>query len=785
MKRLIAACAAVLTVTLFGGTGTTQPHRAPGTAFHHSSKTGVRSPIAFEPNVGQADPAIQFVAHGGEPVVSLTSTGATLSFGAARASDLLGMTYVGADRRVRANPSDRLSGVSNYFIGNDPSTWLTNVPQYGRVTYRNLYPGIDLSFYGNRSGRLEYDFTVAPGADPSRVELTLTGQRSLALDASGNLTLDMGGHSMTQRRPLIYQSAGDARRVIAGGFALKGNGVSFTVGPFDRTIPLVIDPEVEYSTYLGGSGDELADAEMAVDKAGHAFVCGDTDSPNFPVTPGAYQPALKVGFDAFVTEMNSDGSGLVYSTYLGGSGTYDLGISCALDQWGDLYLVGVTNSDDFPTTPGVIQGRFNGGDGSLCFDSYTFDPSPCDGFAVKLSPGGTNLIYSTYLGGTADDQLQGVQVDRSGYAFVAGTSTSLDFPTSADAYQTSEAGGVDEVIAKLDRTASHLLYSTYLGGADDDGGAEPGLAIDGRGAAYIVGGTASTDFPVTEGAFQPRYAGAVDAFATKLDPSGSRLAYSTYLGGSNSDGGGGVAVDSSGNAYISGATCSTDFPVTPHAFQTSNSSKGPACYESFTNDLGEGFVTKLDPGGSSLVFSTYLGGTGPDLPAFNPHVDRSGHVFVGGVVASVDFPVTRNAFQRTNHGGVNESDGTITEFSRDGSRLLFSTYWGGTGDDATGDQALDGSGNLYVAGCTASLDYPTTKGAFQRKLAGGDGFGFGACSVSPAYDAIVMKISFDHEDQRTRLVPRATMSASQPRSTKVPPRGWWSWISGRGRDSKG
>ncbi len=780
MKRLIAVAAALSTVPVFAG-AMSRPHNVTQTAPSHpvAAKTSASLPLAFEPNVGQADSAVRFLAHGSGSGVFLASTGVTLSIGGPqgssgqrgfRASDpptapsaigILGLTFVGANRAAQVIATDRLAGVSNYFIGNDPSAWRTGVPRYARVTYWNLYPGIDLTFYGNRQGRLEYDFTVAPGADPSLIRLAVRGQHDLTLDPSGDLALDLGTRTVVQRRPLIYQPTGLARQVIPGGYAVQGDRFGFSTGAFDPTRPLVIDPEVEYSTYLGGSGDDLGDVQPTVDNAGHVYICGNTDSPDFPVTPGAFQPSLKVGFDAFVTKMNSKGSGLVYSTYLGGRGTFDLGIACSVDRSQNLYLAGVTSSDDFPTTTGVVQPTFQGGDDSgLCFDPYSFQPVPCDGFVAKLSPDGTTLEYSTYVGGTGDESLQGVQVDRWGNAFVAGATTSTDFPVTKGAFQTRNAGGADAVVLKLDPTASSFLYSTYLGGEGDDGAGEPGLAVDGRGSAYVEGGTASRHFPTTRGAFQRRYAGNGDFFVTKLDPSGSRLVYSTYVGGSGPEIFlNGATVDSSGNAYLVGTTCSTDFPVTPGAFQTKNPGRG-GCIQSITDDLLEGVVAKLNGTGSALVFSTYLGGKGWEELG-GGQIDRSGHVYVDGFTSSIDYPVTRDAFQPTNHGGPDRFDGVITELTSDGSDVIFSTYWGGSGDDLTGGSALDSSGNLYVNGCSASSDFPTTKGAFQRTLAGGDGHGFGPCAGG--MDAVVVKIGFDDEGGQAGVVRRGSPGEDQSR----------------------
>jgi Beta-propeller repeat len=772
VKRLIAAFSAASIMILgaksspqHGAVQTRKASGIPAAAQRHAAHALGKLPLAFEPNVGQTDPAVQFLAHGSGSAVFLTSTGATLSFGTPDPSRgqrnhlgpdpssapagvvALSLTFVGADQAVHAVGIDRLPGVSNYFLGNDPSVWRTRVPQYAKVTYRNLYPGIDLSFYGNEEGQLEYDLSLRPGEDPSIIRLAFRGSDSMTLDRQGDLVLRLGGREVIQPRPKIYQEAWGSTHLVPGRYVLQGSHVGFAVGRFDRGRPLIIDPEVEYSTFLGGSGDELGDVQPAVDGKGHLYICGNTDSTDFPVTPGVIQPTEAGDFDAFVSEVNSDGSGLVYSTFLGGSSA-DLGIACALDSSGDLHLTGVTGSEDFPITQGVVQPHFAGGDGSICFGS------PCDGYVAKLSPDGARLIYSTYVGGSGDESLGGIQVDQWGDAVVAGSTSSTDFPATPGAFQTKNAGGVDAVVAKLNATASSFVYSTYLGGKGDDGAGEPGLAVDSNGNAYVEGVTNSTRFPTTPRSFQRRYAGNGDFFVTKLDPTGSRLVHSTYLGGSGPEVAlNGTTVDASGNAYIVGTSCSTDFPVTPGAFQTKDAGDGPSCFGSITDDLADGTVTELNSTGSALVFSTYLGGKGLEELG-GGQTDASGHVFVGGVSSSIDYPVTPDAFQRTNHGGPDRFDGTITELASDGSRLIFSTYWGGTGDDLTEAGALDGSGNLYVTGCTASSDFPTTKGALQRTFAGGDGTGFGPCAGG--MDAIGMKAEFKDGDGRAKSVHRGT-----------------------------
>jgi hypothetical protein len=735
MKRWLAAIAALSTVGAFSGSAV----RAPATGAGRSAATTKafgKVPLAFEPNAGQMGSDIKFLAHSGgdtvllgpnEAVLSVSEPGMFQRPNAAPAigskltpSDRVVMTFIGANPGVALVPEDRLPGVSNYFIGNDPRAWRTNIPQYGRVTYQDLYPGIDLTFYGNQADRLEYDFALQPGADPSLIRLAFQGAAGLDIDSSGGLSIGLAHTHLLQPKPLIYQVVDGTRTPISGGYVLDGDQVRFAAGAFDRTRPLVIDPEVEYSTYLGGSADELPE-DIATDGSGHAYVCGVTDSTDFPVTLGVVQPSLAGAFDGFITEMTADGSGLVYSTYLGGN-DFDDPVACAVDASGNLYMIGTTNSTDFPTTEGAYQRTNKGGS---------------DGFIAKLSPDGLRLLYSTYLGGSGDEftSTDGLAVDPAGDVVVTGDSNSTDFPTTPGAYQTANAGcqgqfcrdaPTDIVVAKLNAAGSGLVYSTYLGGPGND--LFPDLSMDAAGDVYLKW-TAEGDrrFPTTPGAFQPHDGGGSDdALTAKLDPAGSSLIYATYLGGGGADIPISIAIDAAGHAYVGGLTSSRNFPVTPGAFQPK--------YAGGT----DGFVTEVNTQGTGLVSSTYLGGSSFDLVDTVTGVDSSGHVVIDGITDSTDFPVTHDAFQSTNHGG---GDGFIAQLTADGSELLFSTYWGGSGLDtiSIGGGALDSSDNLYVTGCTSSTDLSVTPGAFQTTFQGGVDNIF--CGDFPT-DAYVTKVAF-------------------------------------------
>jgi hypothetical protein len=681
-------------------------------------------PLSFEANRGQTDARVQFLSRGPRRTLFLTPTEAVLVLTAAERSAQatgpaarlaldesgagtrtnLRMTFVGANPAPRVTGREELRGKSNYFIGKDPAKWRTNVPTYANVGYPDLYPGIDLVFYGNER-QLEYDFVVRPGADPTRIVLGFEGADRLEVDAQGDLLLHTGAGPVRQRKPVIYQEVTGRRVEVPGGYILKdGQRVGFEVAAYDRDRPLVIDPVLIYSTYLGGSANDEGNG-IAVDALGHAYVTGSTGSTDFPTTSGASQTALSGGRDAFVTKLDPTGSALVYSTYLGGSGN-DGGSGIAVDTLGHAYVTGFTTSTNFPTTPRAFQLASGGGF--------------ADAFVTQLDPTGSALVYSTYLGGSGDDEGNGIAVDALGHAYVTGVAASTNFPTTLRAFQAANGGGADAFVTQLDPTGSALVYSTYLGGSGNDGGS--GIAVDSFGHAYVTGSTRSTGFPTTPGGFQTMFSGAADAFVTKLDPTGSALLYSTYLGESDEDAGLGIAVDALGHAYVTGSTGSTGFPTTPGAFQPA--SGGGAL---------DAFVTKLDPTGSALVYSTYLGESDEDA-GFGIAVDALGHAYVTGFTASTDFPTTPG-FQTANGGG---RDAFVTKLDPTGSALVYSTYLGGSDHDEGYGIAVDSLGNAYATGITRSTDFPTTPGAFQAASGG-------------AADAFVAKIAASPAEQLADL----------------------------------
>jgi Beta-propeller repeat len=671
-----------------------------------------RLPLSFEPNRGQTDARVKFLARGRgyrlflthrEAVldlhVSSQTTGARTAQGKARGT-VLRMGLVGANPRPTVLGTGRLLGRVNYLLGADARRWRVGIPTFSKVRYEGVYPGIDLAYYG-RQGRLEYDFVVGPGADPNAIALRFAGAEHLHLTSRGDLLLRLDAGELRLQKPRIYQELAGVRRDVRGGYVRKGaREIGFDLGSYDASRPLVIDPVLSYSTYLGGSGDEQGNL-VAVDGAGNAYVTGRTASSDFPTTSGA-DSSLGGTQDAFVTKLNATGSALVYSTYLGGRGVDD-GETIAVHD-SNAYVIGFTFSRDFPTL-GAVDSHLGGTE---------------DAFVTKLTASG-GLAYSTYLGGKGVDEGFGIAVDGAGNAYAAGRTFSSDFPT-VGAVDSSLGGTDDAFVTKLNAAGSALSYSTYLGGSGSEQAGS--IALDSASSAYVPGFTTSSDFPTSAGAADATLGGAVDAFVTKLNASGSALAYSTYLGGSADESVPfGIAVGSDFNTYVTSRTFSSDFPTTPGAFDSS------------LGGTQDAFVTKLNPSGSALAYSTYLGGSGTER-SFSIAVDDS-KAWVTGRTSSMDFP-TIEALDSSLGGN---QDAFVTKLDASGSGLSFSTYLGGSGIDLGVGIALDSASpnpNAYIIGATGSSDFPTTPGVFDTTLAGSS---TPTCAAATPCDAFVSKIA--------------------------------------------
>ena len=512
-------------------------------------------PLSFVPNTGQLDARVRYSAQSGGAAFYFTTREAVLSFAAKAKGVVLRLGFLDANPQPVIAGQTAQSGMVNYIVGNDPAQWHTNLPTYGQVAYRDLWPGIDLLFSG-ANGQLKYEFLVKPGARLRDIRLNYRGANQLSVDRDGNLLIDTSLGSVTDARPVTYQLIDGKPVQVTSHFALDRNSrtaYGFSVGAYDRKQPLVLDPGLVYSTFLGGTADDAGNG-IAVDSASQAYVTGNTYSADFPTTAGAYDRTYNGtggfafgGGDVFVTKLNASGSALIYSTYLGGSGDEPIfGASIAIDSAGNAYVTGTTDSPNFPVTPGAFQSTLKGIENV---------------FVTKLNKTGSNLIYSTYLGGSGQDDTDfysSLALDSSGNAYVTGFTTSLDFPTTPGAFQTSNRGGFyDAFVTKLNSSGTALIYSTYLGGSADEGGL--GIALDSNGRAIVTGYTHSPDFPTTPNAAQPIIGGGYDAFVTKLNASGTALVYSTFLGGTLDDAAGSIATDWCGNAYVTGSTMSPDF----------------------------------------------------------------------------------------------------------------------------------------------------------------------------------------------------------------------------------
>jgi hypothetical protein len=577
---------------------------------------------------------------------------------------------VGSSKTVPEG-KDKAQTKVNHFIGNDKTRWNTDIAAYNSISLGEVYPGVELRLkaYGKRVERV---FTVKPGADPKTINLKIEGAKSLKINDKGELEVKTGSGEVRYSTPLAYQERNGKRETVQVAYSLNKNMYGFKVGGYDASLPLIIDPELVYSTFIGGSGVD-AGLDIAVDAGGHAYIAGVTYSS-------------KGLSDAFVAKIKPDGSGLVYATYLGGSGN-DAGYGIALYN-GSVYVTGQTYSKDFPTTSGAFSLKING---------------KADAFIAKLEENG-NLAYSTFLGGGGPDKGNSIAVGGDG-VYVTGETLSSNFPITPYAAFARSRGKIDAFVTKLNPTLSTLPYSTYLGGTGDDIGYA--IAVDSSGNAYITGETSSPNFYKADG-YDSTLSGPKDAFVTKLNPIGSQLVYSIYLGGSASDAGFGIALDAAGNAYVTGETTSSDFPTT-----TVNPLNGPK----------DAFVTKLNSDGSGLGFSTLLGGIGSDSGE-DIAIGVSGNIYILGN--------TDSAFCQTPGiiGPLGGSDTFLAELNNTGSALLRLFCLGGGSSDSAWGLALD-QGAAYITGETFSTDFPTTSGAYNTQLGG-------------STDAFVVKLSIDN-----------------------------------------
>jgi len=735
-----------------------------------------KMPMRFEANQGQADANVKFLARGAGYRLFLTENESViamrkpLTIGSSSASETgnlastsLRLRLLGANATPTVSGMEKLPGKTNYFLGNDPKQWRTEVPAFASVRYTGVYPGVDLIYHGRQS-QLEFDFVAAAGADVSRITMEVTELRPnekkgemgdelrARIDSAGNLVLDAEDGRLVFHKPVAYQAKDSAlgRAYVDARYVIKGkHQVGFEVGAHDARKAVIIDPILSYSTYLGGSQDDLGNA-ITVDASGSAYVTGGTTSSNFPVTSGVVQTTYGgadggyqgVNGDIFVTKLSPDGSSLVWSTYIGGSGD-DNAYSIAVDGTG-VYLTGGTNSSDYPVTPGVYMPSSGG---------------LTDVFVTKLDPTGSNLLYSTHIGVSVEGiRGFGIAVDGGGSVYVAGNA-GPGFPTTPGAFQTSSIAFTSAFVMKLNPTATAADYSTFLsGGNSADVDYAESIAVDKNGSAYVTGYSGSSTFPVTAGAFQSSNAGTHDAFFTVLNSSGSALLYSTYLGGAGNDEGFRIAVDSAGMAYIAGMTASSNFPTSAGAFQTV-----------YGGGASDAFIAKLDPtksGSASLIYATYLGGSGDDNLIAFPWgilaVDSLGHAYVTGGTTSTNFP-TVHPIQAQSGGGY---DAYVAKINPTGTGLIYSTYLGGGADDIGRGIAVDGNGNAYVTGQTSSSDFSVTANPYQKVFQGSsDAF---VSKLVPAAFATPTSLTFSSQAVGTTSTAQAfTLTNEQNTSLSI------------------
>ena len=664
-----------------------------------------KQPLAFEPNRGQSDGRVLFLSRNPGYSLFLTAQGAVLGLNGV--AQPLSFVWQGASAKAHAKGVAALPTKHNYLRGKDPRHWLRNVPTYEKVRYPNLYPGIDLVYYG-RQQQLEYDLVLAPGADPAAIRLQVAGMDALRVADDGALRLQVADRALTLSKPVIYQETAGVKQVVAGGYVLLAhNQVGLKLAPYDRGKPLVIDPVLSYSSYLGGSGLDQGKG-VAVDNVGNIYEVGQSASADFPSSG-----KTSTDTDAFVAKFNAAGT-LQYATYLGGSGT-DRGFAIAMDNGNAaVYIVGDTDSADFP-----IQSA-----------SQSTSGGDLDAFVARFNSADLTLGFATYLGGSRAEEALSVAVDGSGNAYVAGATLSADFPKTVGggAFNAGGTGSTDNncvdpsnpdskipcsdaYVAKYDPSGAKL-YATFLGGYYED--AATAIAVNSGGEAYLTGITYSTsiDFPVTSNGFQQNHAGGFgDAFILKLNNSGA-VTYGTYLGGGGWDQGQAIAVDGSGNVYVAGATNSGSNSIPLPLTSALQQQYGGGSYDAFVAK-----ITPANAPSSQLRYLTYLGGGGKDF-AFGIAVDGSGNAYVVGETTSTDFPLA-SALQAVWFGGGanNWGDAFISKIDKSGFLLNWSTYLGGGDDDWANSVVLDGNGGIYVAGSSFSADFPTVN-PFQPNSAG-------------------------------------------------------------------
>ncbi len=747
-----------------GGLALADSSRNPLATIRFAGKLS-HAPMTFEPNVGQTDPAAQFLSRNKNYTLFLTPSEAVFTFRGvgnesrisrdAAQPNVIQMRFLNANAKAAIAGQDTSGAISNYFIGKDPRKWRTHVPSYRTIREHNLYDGIDLLYYG-KNNELEHDLVVAPWKNPNVIAMAFPEADSVKLDENGDLIVRAGDGELRLRKPRIYQGDSGTPVAIEGGYTLQGaKRVGFRVGKYSRSEPLVIDPVLEFSTYLGGNQDDSA-SSVAVDGGGNIYIVGGTSSANFPLQSPMYSspnpnvcgtsPNTYPCSIGFITKFDPTGANLLYSTYFGGTGAVEAASSAVVDSSGNLYVAGGTDSSDFPTTTGAFSTTFVAG---YCSD---LGYNCLEAYVAKFNPTGTSLIYSTYLGGAGYSSVtepRSLAVDGLGQAYVTGETVSSSFPTTTGAYQTScalnslqtECANEKSFVSVLNPAGSALVYSTYLGGSGADQASA--IAVDASGSAVITGTTTSTDFPLAN----PMQSQASGAFFTKFTPDGSGLVYSSYFGTINPPDESvetlpsSIALDAAGNVYIVGT-------------MSSSASGYPA------------FLSKIDSSGESVVYSANLTGTstttfGPYTEILDVAVDSLGQAYVTGDTNVTGFPQVNSILPTFVGGTCTDSGqyfcahGFVAQFNASGSALLFSSYLGGGNVDGGASLAVDASQSIYIVGQTDSSDFPVAS-AYQEN------YGGGTCLGAPCFDAFLTKI------QPPPISPSPTALAFPPQLVGIP-----------------
>lgn len=639
-------------------------------------------PLYFVSNNGQVHEQALYYARTPRFTLWLTHSGLVFDSRQSGARDVSRMVFIGADEDPEIFSADEAAYKVNYFQNDSPEDWITGISTSKAVYYENLYRGVDLKVYGTGQN-IQYDWVVNPGADPEAIRFAFKGVDSARISEDGRLVIKTAFGEMVHQHPVTFQIIDGEKKHVESAFtAREDNAFGFEVDEYDQSRPLYIDPLIlVFSTYLGGSDEDIGYG-VAVDSSGNGYVTGKTWSTNFPVQNYYMNDPGDGTEDVFVTKMSEDGSSLIYSTYIGatGEGSFEEGQGIAVDDSGCAYVTGLTASSNFPTV-----------------NPYMTDTGNTDAFVCKLSAAGDSLVYSTYLGGNAVDAGYDIAVDSSGYAFITGYTASTDYPTAIP-YMTDPGDGTyDAFVTKLSQAGNSLEYSTYLGGSSEGGGNDFGFGIDidGTGCAYVTGDTEGTTFPLLNEYMSHPGDYGENVFVTKFSAAGNTLVYSTYLGGTSDDYAKDIAVDSAGNAYVTGYTESNDFP-------TANP------YQASMNGYSDAFVTKFSAAGNTLEYSTYIGGEDTDQ-GHGIDVDPDGCAFITGETYSYDYPEVDSYMSYAG-----SKDAFVTKFSAAGNTLEYSTFLGGSSGGGEGgpsdygrDIAFGVPSYVYVTGYTESDDFPT------------------------------------------------------------------------------